>query len=70
MGHSLKQRFNGTGLEVVQYAKDYGVAAAMRKYDVKDTIAMDNFLQEMEPDCGFEYSKPENSIPAIGCPPI
>jgi hypothetical protein len=60
MGHSLEQRFNGQGDEVVQYAKDYGVAATMRKYDVKDSFAMDNFLKKKEPDYVFDYAKPES----------
>lgn len=57
MPQSLKSRFNGKSLEVVDYARRFGVNATMQKYDVKDYIAMHNFLKHQAPDEYFQVAK-------------
>lgn len=54
---ALKARFNGSGEKVVQYARQFGVGEAMREFQVKDYIAMLNFLQEEAPGEDFQYAK-------------
>jgi len=56
---SLKARFNGKSPEVVQYARDFGYGEAMEHYDVKDVVAMVNFLEENAPGEKFTYAKTE-----------
>lgn len=54
---SLKSRFNGNSGEVIKYAREFGVGEAMREYQVKDYVAMCNFLKEHAPDETFQYAK-------------
>ena len=54
---SLKARFNGNSREVVQYARDFGILAAMEEYQVKDYVAMHNYLKEHAPDETFQTTK-------------
>ena len=54
---SLKARFNGNSMEVVKYAREYGVMAAMQEYEVKDFVAMLTFCQEQSPGEEFQAVK-------------
>jgi hypothetical protein len=54
---ALKQRFNGNCGEVVNYAREFGIMAAMEQYEVRDYIAMLNFLKEQAPDVEFRATQ-------------
>jgi predicted nucleic acid-binding OB-fold protein len=54
---SLKSRFNGNSGEVIKYAKQFGVLETMDKYEVKDYVAMLNYLKEQEPDEKFQATQ-------------
>lgn len=64
---SLKARFNGNSGEVVKYAREFGIMAAMEHYQVKDYLAMLKFLKEQAPNEEFQavqvnvdnFSKPD-----------
>ena len=43
---SLKSRFNGSSQEVIEYAKTWGIFKAMDKYDVKDYLAFQKFIED------------------------
>lgn len=49
MSKSLKQRFNGSSQDVLDYARRFGIWKAMEEYDVKDYVSMLSFLQSMAP---------------------
>jgi hypothetical protein len=59
MGQSLKNRLNGNSGEVVIYARQFGILATMQEYQVKDYVAMLNFLKEQSPDEEFRVAKIE-----------
>ena len=61
MGQSLKNRFNGSSQEVVDYARKFDIWAAMEKYGVKDYVAMRTFLKEMAPEEDFHTPQIEIS---------
>ena len=54
---ALKDRFNGNSGEVVNYARRFGVFPAMRKYGVKDYIAMLKYLKGQAPGEDFQASQ-------------
>lgn len=56
---SLKAKFNGNGQEVVKYAREFGISAAMEEYQVKDYIAMLHFLEKQAPGEAFHVAKVE-----------
>lgn len=57
MSQSLKNRLNGNGEKVVQYAREFGVMAAMEEYGIKDYLAMRNYLKEKVPDEEFPVAQ-------------
>ncbi len=50
MVQSLKTRFNGNSQEVVAYARIWGKFKAMDRYEVRDYLAFDKFLEEVGGD--------------------
>src|SRR3990167_3950825 len=54
---SLKARFNGNSGEVVKYARQFGVLAAMEEFKVRDYVAMLTFLNEKAPAECFQAVK-------------
>lgn len=66
MGMSLKQRFNGNSQEVLEYARQFGIWKAMEQYEVKDYVAMLNFLQAMAP--GETFNEGHSDYDAFATP--
>lgn len=54
---SLKSRLNGNSGEVVKYAREFGILATMQEYQVKDYIAMLNYLKQNAPGEEFQATK-------------
>lgn len=53
MSSSLKARFNGNAVEVIEYTKLWGRFKAMQKYEVCDYVAFSKWLEEETGDPNF-----------------